>query len=87
MSLTIAKSSTTFMRFICAIAAVLFVGLLVVSLRNVQAAEPGERLVTIHDEKKQTSIVTRADSVQAALKQAKISTQHLILSLRARAIK
>lgn len=48
--------------------------LLVFSLKTAQAADPSERVVTIHDKSLETTIVTRATTVSAALEQAKLQT-------------
>lgn len=48
--------------------------LLIFSFKTAQAADPSERVVTIHDKSLETTIVTRATTVAAALKQAKLQT-------------
>ncbi len=74
MSLTLVKSNKRIWSFVAAFAMTLFAFLLIFSLKTVQAADPTEKLVKIHDRDVETSIITHSNTVGEALKQANIST-------------
>ncbi len=74
MSLTLVKSNKKLWSFASLIALTLLTLLLIFSLKTAQAADPTERVITIHDRDTDTSIVTRTDTVAKALKQAEIKT-------------
>lgn len=72
MSLTLVKSNKMIW-IVAALAAMSLLALLCIfSFKTAQAADPTERVITIHDRDEDTSIVTRSDTVAKALKQAKI---------------
>lgn len=74
MSLTLVKSNKRIWSFAAAIAITLLTLLLIFSIKTAQAADPSEKVITIHDRNTDTSIITRSSTVAQALKQAKIKT-------------
>lgn len=74
MSLVIKTFDKKTWSFAILFAATLVGLLLLFSLKTAQAADPNERVVTIHDKSLETTIVTRATTVSAALEQAKLQT-------------
>ncbi len=74
MSLTLVKSNKKVWSFASLVALTLLTFLLIFSIKTAQAADPNERVITIHDRDTDTSIVTRVGTVAQALKQAKIKT-------------
>lgn len=74
MSLTLVKSNRKFLGFAVFFAGALITIVTILSLQTVKAADPTERLVTIHDGDIETSIVTHATTVRDALRQASIKT-------------
>lgn len=74
MSLTLVKSNSKRWSFAAVFAMTLLAMCLIFSLKTAQAADPTEKLVKIHDNDIETSIVTHKTTVAQALKQANITT-------------
>ncbi len=74
MSLTLVKQEKRVWSFAAVFAVALLSIVLLFSFKTAQAADPTQKLVKIHDNHTETSIVTHKTTVADALKQAKIET-------------
>lgn len=74
MSLTLVKSEKRLWSIAAAFAVALLSVVLLFSFKTAQAADPTEKIVKIHDNNIETSIITHKSTVADALKQAKIKT-------------